>query len=126
MQYLADESELVVDEYNRNRVGLACRVEPEEQEVREMLYIVAYDIAEPGRLRRVARVCEEFGLRVEKSVLECDLDEATFTQLWLALIDQIDEDEDAVVDYRLCRGCLGETESMGQVTRTTKRLLYIV
>ena len=31
-------------------------------------YIVAYDISDPKRLRRVARVCEDFGYRKQLSV----------------------------------------------------------
>src|SRR5207302_53333 len=33
-----------------------------------MLYLVAYDVADPRRLRRVARVLERAALRVQKSV----------------------------------------------------------
>jgi CRISPR-associated protein Cas2 len=32
-------------------------------------WLVAYDIADPKRLRRVARACEDFGLRKQFSTL---------------------------------------------------------
>src|ERR1019366_3494276 len=51
----------------------------------EMLTLVAYDISEPKRLVKVARVCEDFGVRVQYSIFECRLDEAEFTEFWLSL-----------------------------------------
>ena len=41
-----------------------------------MLVLVTYDVStveKPGvrRLRRVARACEDYGTRVQKSVFEC-------------------------------------------------------
>ncbi len=43
-----------------------------------MLRIVAYDIVSASRLRRVARVCTDYGVRVEKSVFECRLSNEQF------------------------------------------------
>ena len=34
-------------------------------------YLVAYDISNPKRLRKVARTCEDFGLRRQFSVFFC-------------------------------------------------------
>lgn len=63
-----------------------------------MLHIIAYDISSARRLRRVARICEDFGARIEKSVFECDLDDRDFERLWLRLGNVVAED-DSVVDY---------------------------
>lgn len=38
--------------------------------------LVVYDIASPKRLRKVAKVMQGYGVRVQKSVFECDLGEA--------------------------------------------------
>jgi CRISPR-associated protein Cas2 len=51
-----------------------------------MLVLVCYDVnteTKSGRrrLRRVARVCEGTGQRVQKSVFECQLDMARFEAL---------------------------------------------
>jgi CRISPR-associated protein Cas2 len=35
-------------------------------------YLVAYDIADPRRLRKVARACEDFGMRRQFSVFIAD------------------------------------------------------
>lgn len=43
-----------------------------------MLYLISYDVstetpAGRRRLRRVARACEDYGIRVQNSVFECEL-----------------------------------------------------
>lgn len=70
-----------------------------------MLHLVAYDIANPRRLRKVAKICEDYGLRMEHSVFECDLEEADMAVFWLRLSAAIDENEDRVIDY-----CIGKLE----------------
>ena len=51
-----------------------------------MLVLVTYDVntESPGgkrRLRRVARICTNFGQRVQNSVFECLVDPAQFAEL---------------------------------------------
>lgn len=113
-----------VDKYNRFEPGVTVRPPIEDEEFRHMLHLVAYDICDPSRLRRVAKTCEAFGVRVEKSVFECDLPQEQFVRLWCQLIDLIAEDEDAIVAYRICRSCVRQVESMGVVHRPSKPLLY--
>ena len=112
-----------VDAY---RVGTTVfEYNPAEQPVRHMLRLVAYDIRDPRRLRRVAKICQDYGLRVEYSVFECDSDEESFAELWGRLLEAIDPEEDAVLVYRLCQGCVKEVQSMGAVTRPERTLVYI-
>ena len=89
-----------------------------------MLHLVAYDIRHPRRLRKVAKACEDFGIRVEYSVFECDLNEALFTQLWERIQAEIDPAEDAVLAYRICGSCVPRIESMGSIVRPGKALVY--
>jgi CRISPR-associated protein Cas2 len=58
-----------------------------------MLTLVAYDITDDKRLHKVAKTCEDFGVRVQYSVFECRLDEESFTDFWLKLLAVIDEEE---------------------------------
>jgi len=44
-------------------------------------YVVAYDICDPKRLRKVAQTCEDFGLRRQYSVFFCRLTAADFVRL---------------------------------------------
>jgi CRISPR-associated protein Cas2 len=71
-----------------------------------VLIIVAYDVstetaAGRRRLRRVAKVCESMGQRVQKSVFECQVNEMQFEQLERALLAEIEEAEDNLRFYRI-------------------------
>jgi CRISPR-associated protein Cas2 len=71
-----------------------------------MLIIVAYDVstetrAGRRRLRRVAKVCEGMGQRVQKSVFECHVNDMQFEQLERALLAEIEETEDNLRFYRI-------------------------
>lgn len=77
-----------------------------------MLVIVCYDVSTETRegrrrLRRVARLCEGVGQRVQKSVFECQVDRARFEALERSLLAEIKQDEDNLRLYRLAesRGC---------------------
>ncbi|MBR1837007.1 MAG: CRISPR-associated endonuclease Cas2 [Kiritimatiellae bacterium] len=106
-------------------VGIDVPFDPAQEPVREMLYLVAYDICSPRRLRHAASVCEDYGIRIEKSVFECDLSESQFASFWSDLNAEIDPEEDALVAYRICRSCVKETLTAGIVERPAKPLYYI-
>jgi len=61
-----------------------------------MLVVVAYDVStesEQGvrRLRHVAKLCEDFGQRVQNSVFECLVDAAQWTRLRARLVGEIEQ-----------------------------------
>ena len=91
-----------------------------------MLTLVAYDITSPKRLARTARVCEDYGVRVQYSVFECRLDESEFEKFWLALLGEIDESEDRVVAYKIDARCAKETLTAGTMVCSEKILCYLV
>jgi CRISPR-associated protein Cas2 len=71
-----------------------------------MLIIVTYDVSTETRqgrrrLRRVAKVCESMGQRVQKSVFECQVNDMQFEQLERVLLAEIDEQEDNLRFYRI-------------------------
>jgi len=71
-----------------------------------MLVLVCYDVSTETkqgrrRLRRVAKVCESTGQRVQKSVFECQLDVAKFEALERELLAEIDQAEDCLRIYRI-------------------------
>jgi len=71
-----------------------------------MLVIVCYDVnteTREGRrrLRRVARVCEGIGQRVQKSVFECQVDRTQFEALERQLLSEIDPRDDNLRLYRI-------------------------
>ena len=116
-----------INDYNRYKIGIDFKVfEPSMEVYRNMLHLVAYDIREPSRLRKVAKVCEDYGLRVEYSVFECDLTVELFMHMWSRLCDIIDEDDDSLLAYRICGSCVQNIVSGGIVVRPGKTLLYIL
>jgi CRISPR-associated protein Cas2 len=64
-------------------------------------YLVAYDISDPERLRRVARICRDFGDRVQLSVFACQLNRRDLASLREKLRDTISLQDDQVVFVRL-------------------------
>jgi len=71
-----------------------------------MLVVVAYDVStesEAGkrRLRRVAKVCEDVGQRVQNSVFECLVDAAQWTKLRARLLLEAEAAEDSLRFYFL-------------------------
>lgn len=77
-----------------------------------MLVIVCYDVNTESRegrrrLRRVAKVCEGTGQRVQKSVFECQVNVMQMEELERKLLKEIDLDQDCLRLYRMAdtRGC---------------------
>jgi CRISPR-associated protein Cas2 len=77
-------------------------------------YLVAYDIANPKRLRRVAKVCEDFGLRRQFSVFFCRLALIDVVRLKSRLYDVINLDQDQVLFVPLCGRCASAIEALGR------------
>jgi CRISPR-associated protein Cas2 len=79
-------------------------------------YVVAYDIADPKRLRKVALCCEDFGVRKQYSVFLCRLTATDFVRLRARLYDLIHLEEDQVLFIPLCGKCVQEITALGRPT----------
>jgi CRISPR-associated protein Cas2 len=90
-----------------------------------MLRVIAYDIADPKRLRRVANACLDFGVRVQKSVFECWLDQERFEELWRRLEVELDMEQDFIVSYELDEKADRRRRAHGRRTFSDKRDAYI-
>lgn len=71
-----------------------------------MLILVTYDVstvAKAGRrrLRRVAQACEDYGVRVQQSVFECQVGQTEWVRLKDRLLQEIKTDEDSLRFYYL-------------------------
>jgi CRISPR-associated protein Cas2 len=60
-------------------------------------YIVCYDIADDKRLRRVFKICRNYGDHLQYSVFECDLDDAERIRLESELSETIHHEQDQVL-----------------------------
>lgn len=71
-----------------------------------MYVVITYDVdtttaAGQRRLRKVAKVCVDYGQRVQNSVFECDADAATQAELQHKLTEIIDVEHDSLRFYNL-------------------------
>ncbi|MGH3567732.1 MAG: CRISPR-associated endonuclease Cas2 [Pseudonocardia sp.] len=83
-----------------------------------MELLITYDVgttdrAGERRLRRVAKICEGIGHRVQKSVFEVVCDPVQRVRLEAALLDTIDRDRDSVRIYRLGHGTFTDARHLG-------------
>ena len=91
----------------------------------DMLHLIAYDITSDRRLRRVARICEDYGIRVEKSVFECDLDDPVFDEMWRRLSAVACKDEDRIVDYPIGMIDRKRIRELGKCVHLEPALTYV-
>jgi CRISPR-associated protein Cas2 len=82
-----------------------------------MHFVIAYDIETDRRRNKVMSALKDFGLRVQYSVFECDLDRARLNHLRERLEGLIDRRKDRVHIYALCDACFFRSESLGQDAR---------
>ncbi len=75
--------------------------------------IVAYDIADPKRLNRVAKIIKDYGTRVQKSIFEVKLDDNRFMEMKARIEGEIEPAEDGVKYFPLCEKCAGTIENIG-------------
>jgi CRISPR-associated protein Cas2 len=73
-------------------------------------WLVAYDICDPKRLRKVAQTCEDFGFRRQYSVFLCRLSATDYVRLKFGLYDHIHLEEDQVLFIPLCNRCAAGIE----------------
>jgi CRISPR-associated protein Cas2 len=83
-----------------------------------MMVLVTYDVnteTEEGRkrLRRVAKICENNGQRVQNSVFECLVDPARWTDMRQHLVKEIDPEADSLRFYFLGSNWKRRVEHVG-------------
>lgn len=83
-----------------------------------MLVLVAYDVnveskAGRRRLRRVAKICVNYGQRVQNSVFECLVAPAQLVELKAALFKEIDPKLDSLRYYQLGKNWRNRVEHVG-------------
>jgi CRISPR-associated protein Cas2 len=71
-----------------------------------MMVLITYDVntetpSGKKRLRKVAKVCQDYGQRVQNSVFECLIDPARFKYLRAKLEKLIDKEKDSLRYYYL-------------------------
>jgi CRISPR-associated protein Cas2 len=83
-----------------------------------MLVLITYDVntetaAGRKRLRRVAKICVDFGQRVQNSVFECNVDAVQFRLAKEKLLKEIDPKIDSLRFYFLGNNYKSKVEHQG-------------
>lgn len=83
-----------------------------------MLVLVTYDVSVmtvdgQRRLRNIAKTCLDYGVRVQNSVFECEVDPAQFVQLKAKLTDIFNPAEDSLRFYFLGKKGRTKVEHIG-------------
>ena len=83
-----------------------------------MLVLIMYDVntstkAGQGRLRKISKLCVDYGQCVQNSVFECSLDWGQYKKLQHDLVFLMDKGEDSLRFYVLGNNYKGKIEHFG-------------
>lgn len=75
------------------------------KQVSKKFCIVAYDISDDKRRRRVIKTIEKYGTRINFSVFECMFTDLQLSKTQEKIRSIIEDSEDSVVFYPICINC---------------------
>ena len=78
-----------------------------------MVILVAYDIADPKRLHKIAKIMQDYGERVQKSIFEVNLTKRSFSSMVRRVKNAIDPEVDGVKFFPLCEECDQRNDIIG-------------
>ncbi len=84
-----------------------------------MMVLVTYDVNTETakgrkRLRQVAKLCVDYGQRVQNSVFECSVTPAEFVEIKNELLTIIDQESDSIRFYLLGKNWQNRVETIGR------------
>lgn len=84
-----------------------------------MMILVTYDVNTvevdgSKRLREVAKICVDYGQRVQNSVFECSIDPAKFVEIKHKLSEIINHEKDSLRFYKLGKNWENRVEIIGK------------
>ena len=77
------------------------------------LYLIAYDIRHPARLRKLAKIVQDYGIRMQKSVFEAELLPSELQNMMRRMKSIINPSEDGIKIFRLCQSCEAKRSGAG-------------
>ena len=79
-------------------------------------YMVCYDVHNPKRLRKCAKLMEGYGERMQYSVFRCWMTKRDMEKLRWELTERLDPEDDVLV-IPLCGSCVSGIASLHSATR---------
>ena len=80
-------------------------------------HLVAYDVRDPKRLRKVAHQLEAYGTRIQYSIFRCRLNELALEKLHWELVKIMAEEDDLLI-IPLCTRCASKVPEHSSGDRT--------
>lgn len=77
-------------------------------------YLIAYDIRNPDRLRKLAKIAQDYGIRMQKSVFEAELLPSELKDMESRMKKLINPKEDGIKIFRLCQSCEARRTGAGR------------
>ena len=83
-----------------------------------LLVLITYDVSTISstgqkRLRKVSKICQNYGQRVQNSVFECVVDSTQFATLKIELANAIDKEKDSLRFYQLGNNYRNKVDHLG-------------
>lgn len=91
-----------------------------------MITLITYDITEPKRLNNLRKFLKEFGLRTQKSVFECEIDDEALKRIRAYCRSNLDIAKDSVRIYKICNRCINKVTISGTGVKVTQLDYMIV
>ncbi|MCQ2377815.1 MAG: CRISPR-associated endonuclease Cas2 [Victivallaceae bacterium] len=78
-----------------------------------MLYILAYDVRDDKRLKKISNLCLDYGVRLQYSVFAFDLDADGVENLLQEISRAIDPAGDRIILVPVCNSCRKSVRALG-------------
>lgn len=75
--------------------------------------IIAYDIRDNRRRKKVSDLLEGYGVRVNYSVFELYISKKELSIIKAEIYKHIEKEDDNILIYHVCKSCLDKSEKIG-------------
>jgi len=82
---------------------------------KKVFVVVAYDIVNDRKRKKVAKLLEEYGLRINYSVFELAVSPSDINKIKKRIGTMISKKSDSVLFYYLCKECIVRNEYIGTI-----------
>ena len=88
-----------------------------------MRYVISYDIESDRTRRKLAKLLEGYGVRIQYSVFECNLTDKRFQKLYKEVFQLTSGKSDGSVRfYSICKNCEDKIVTIGKPLNELKML----
>ena len=88
-----------------------------------MRYVISYDIESDRTRRKLAKLLEGYGVRIQYSVFECNLTDKRFQKLYTEIFQLTSGKSDGSVRfYSICKNCEDKIVTIGKPLNELKML----